>query len=93
MLRIKVSNLKPGVRLGKDIYSYDSQLLLPQGTIITQEHLDRFAVRGIDEILLWTLALNREAESLSLMYMWIPCKWLRVLCWGPKWVNPWMLKK
>ena len=50
MLRIKVSNLKPGVRLGKDIYSYDSQLLLPQGTIITQEHLDCFAVRGIDEI-------------------------------------------
>lgn len=50
MLRIKVSNLRPGARLGKDIYSYDSQLLLPQGTVITQEHLDRFAVRGIDEI-------------------------------------------
>ena len=50
MLRIKVSNLRPGVRLGKDIYSYDSQLLLPQGTVITQEHLERFAVRDIEEI-------------------------------------------
>lgn len=50
MLRIKVSNLKPGARLGKDIFSYDSQLLLPQGTVITQEHLDRFAVRGIEEV-------------------------------------------
>lgn len=50
MLRIKVSNLKPGVRLGKDIYSYDSQLLLPQGTVISQEHLNHFAAREIDDI-------------------------------------------
>ncbi|MGB4509957.1 MAG: diguanylate cyclase, partial [Syntrophomonadaceae bacterium] len=50
MLRIKVSSLKPGARLGKDIYSYDSQLLLPKGTVISQEHLDHFAARGIEEI-------------------------------------------
>ncbi len=50
MLRIKVSNLKPGSRSGKDLYSYDSQLLLAQGTIITQEHLNSFATRGIEEI-------------------------------------------
>lgn len=50
MLRIKVSNLKPGSRTGKDLYSYDSQLLLAQGTVITQEHLNSFARRGIEEI-------------------------------------------
>ncbi|HOQ09134.1 MAG TPA: HD-GYP domain-containing protein [Syntrophomonadaceae bacterium] len=50
MLRIKISNLKPGARLGKDIYSYDAQLLLPRGTVITQEHLHHFAARGIEEV-------------------------------------------
>jgi HD-GYP domain-containing protein (c-di-GMP phosphodiesterase class II) len=50
MLKIKTSNLKPGIKLGKDIYSYDSQLLLTNGSIITQEHLDNFARRNIEEV-------------------------------------------
>lgn len=50
MLRIKVSSLKPGAKLGKDIYSCDATLLLGKGTVITNEHLKSFASRGIDEI-------------------------------------------
>ena len=50
MLKIKTSNLRPGIKLGKDIYSYDSQLLLTSGSTITQEHLDSFARRNIEEV-------------------------------------------
>ncbi len=50
MLKIKVNSLKPGVTLGKDLFSYDSTLLLPKGTIITKEHLDSFRVRNIDDV-------------------------------------------
>lgn len=50
ILKLKVSSLKPGVKLGKDIYSYDTQLLLPSGTTISQEHLDNFALRNITEV-------------------------------------------
>jgi HD-GYP domain-containing protein (c-di-GMP phosphodiesterase class II) len=52
MLLIKVSSLKPGVSLGKDIYSFDGKLLLPKGTMLTQEHLFLFARRNIEEIFL-----------------------------------------
>ena len=50
MLKIKVSNLKPGAKLGKDLYSYDSQLLLPRGTVVTDEHLNSLAARNISEV-------------------------------------------
>lgn len=50
MLKIKVSSIKPGVKLAKDLFSYDSQLLLPSGTIIKQEQLDSLAKRGIREV-------------------------------------------
>ncbi|MEN6350950.1 MAG: HD-GYP domain-containing protein [Syntrophomonas sp.] len=50
MLKIKVSSLKPGIKLGKDIFSYDSQLLIPKGKVITQEQLDYLALRDINEI-------------------------------------------
>ncbi|MGI5879299.1 MAG: HD-GYP domain-containing protein [Syntrophomonadaceae bacterium] len=50
MLKIKVSNLKPGAKLGKDLYSYDSKLLLPRGTVINIEHLDSLAARNISEV-------------------------------------------
>jgi HD-GYP domain-containing protein (c-di-GMP phosphodiesterase class II) len=50
MLKIKVNSLKPGVTLGKDIFTYDSKLLLPKGTIITQEHLDNLRARNIDDV-------------------------------------------
>lgn len=61
MLRIRVSSLKPGVKLGKDIYSYDSQLLLPRGTVITQEHLDQFLSREIEDLYI----LEAEAKTRS----------------------------
>lgn len=50
MLKIKVSSLKPGVTLGKDLFSYDSRLLLSKGTTITQEHLDSLRMRRIDDV-------------------------------------------
>lgn len=50
MLKIKVSSLKPGMKLAKDLFTYDSQLLLAAGTSISQEKLDYFHKRGIEEV-------------------------------------------
>ncbi|HWP95850.1 MAG TPA: HD-GYP domain-containing protein [Syntrophomonadaceae bacterium] len=50
MLKIKVESLKPGVKLGKDLFSFDSQLLLPVGTVVTQDHLDSLAKRKIEDV-------------------------------------------
>lgn len=50
MLKIKVSSLKPGVTLGKDLFTYDSKLLLSKGTMITQEHLDNLRMRRINDV-------------------------------------------
>jgi len=50
MLKIKVNSLKPGVTLGKDIFTYDSKLLLPRGTMVTREHLDNLRSRNIDDV-------------------------------------------
>lgn len=50
MLKIKVSNLKPGMKLGKDIFTYDGKLLLTKGTVISQEHLNSFTARNIQDI-------------------------------------------
>lgn len=53
MLKIKLSNLRPGVTLGKDIYSFDGNLLLSRGTTITLDQLQNFARRNIQEVYLW----------------------------------------
>ncbi len=50
MLKIKVGSLKPGVKIGKDIYSFDGNLLLPKGATITNEHLEAFARRNLEEV-------------------------------------------
>jgi len=50
MLKINVSSLKPGVKLAKDIFSNNLQLLLPKGTVITEERLESFAKRKIKEV-------------------------------------------
>lgn len=50
MLKLKVSSLKPGIKLGKDIYTSDNQLLLPKGTIISEEQLKNFVRRNIREV-------------------------------------------
>ncbi|MBO8159133.1 HD-GYP domain-containing protein [Thermosyntropha sp.] len=50
MLKIRVNTLKPGMKLGKDIFTYDGKLLLAKGTVIAEEHLKSFANRGISEV-------------------------------------------
>lgn len=50
MQKISVTSLKPGIKLGKDVFSSDYQLLLSAGTIIKQEDLDNLALRDIKEI-------------------------------------------
>ncbi len=50
MLKIKVNSLKPGVTLGKDLFNYDSKLLLSKGTMITKEHLDSLRMRNIEDV-------------------------------------------
>lgn len=62
MLKIKVSSLKPGTQIGKDIFTYDSQLLLPRGSIITQEHLENFAVRDINEVYIMEATSREQTE-------------------------------
>ena len=61
MLKIKVNSLKPGVTLGKDLYSYDSTLLLPRGTIVSREHLDSLHTRNIDDVFI----MDTEAVAKS----------------------------
>jgi len=63
MLKIRVSSLKPGVRLGKDIYSYDSQLLLPRGTVITLDILDMLRSRGLDEVFIMETSRRLKSEE------------------------------
>lgn len=63
MLKIKVNSLKPGVKLGKDIFSYDSQLLLHKGTIITYEHLNNFHVRDITEVFVLEASPRLKSEK------------------------------
>ncbi|MDD3269919.1 MAG: HD-GYP domain-containing protein [Syntrophomonadaceae bacterium] len=62
MLKIKVSSLKLGTQIGKDIFTYDSQLLLPRGSIITQEHLENFAVRDINEVYIMEATPRQKSE-------------------------------
>lgn len=61
MLKIKMTSLKPGVQLGKDIYSFDGTLLLPKGAVITDDHLTAFARRNIDEV--FVMESNSRAKS------------------------------
>lgn len=63
MLKIKISSLKPGVKLGKDIYTSDSQLLLPRGTVITEEQLTLFARREIREVFIMEASPRLKSEK------------------------------
>lgn len=63
MLKIKVESLKPGVKLGKDIFSYDSQLLLHKGTVITEEHLNSFKARDITEVFILEASPRLKSEK------------------------------
>lgn len=63
MYKIKVDSLKPGVILGKDIFTYDSQLLLNKGTEITKELLDSFMSRNITEVFIWEASTRQKTEN------------------------------
>lgn len=63
MLKLKVSSLKPGVKLGKDIYTSDSQLLLPKGTVITDEQLNVFTRRNIKEVFIMEASPRIKSEK------------------------------
>lgn len=63
MLKIKISSLKPGVKLGKDIYSYDGKLLLPRGSIIGQEELNQFSRRNIEEVFVAETNSNLKSQK------------------------------
>jgi len=63
MLKLGVSSLKAGVKLGKDIFSYDGKLLLPKGTVVSQEHLDQFARRNIIEVFVAEADQRQQSEK------------------------------
>lgn len=50
MRRIPIKELRPGLKLGKDLYSFDGRLLLSKGTVIAPAHLERLAKQGISEV-------------------------------------------
>ncbi len=63
MYKIKVASLKPGVVLGKDIFSHDSKLLLNKGTVLTKELLDGFLARDINEVYIWEASPRQKSEK------------------------------
>ncbi len=48
MKRVSIEKLEPGIELGKDLYSFDGQLLLAKGTVITPGHLERLISQGVE---------------------------------------------
>ena len=69
MLKIKVSSLKPGVTLGKDLFSYNSTLLLPKGTVVSREHLDSLRMRNIEDVFIMeTGAIPKSGKLFEEVY-------------------------
>ena len=52
LLRIKVSDLPVGKRLGQDVYSPGGQLLLSRHTTLEAHYLQRLIEKGIEEVLI-----------------------------------------
>lgn len=50
MDKISANMLRPGVRLSKDIYTFDGKLLLAKDTVLIQSHLDSFRRMGVDYV-------------------------------------------
>ncbi|WP_054692942.1 HD-GYP domain-containing protein [Syntrophomonas palmitatica] len=63
MLRINIGSLKPGVKLGKDIFTSNAQLLLPAGTVISNEHLQSFKSRNITEVFIMEASPKLKSEK------------------------------
>lgn len=47
MKRVSIDKLEPGIELGKNLYTFDGQLLLAKGTVVTERHLERAINLGI----------------------------------------------
>lgn len=41
MKRVRISELRPGMRTGEDVYSYNNQMILPKDTILTDKMITR----------------------------------------------------
>lgn len=41
MKRVRTSDLRPGMRTGEDVYSYNNQMILPKNTILTDKMITR----------------------------------------------------
>lgn len=41
MKRVRISELRPGMRTGEDVYSYNNQMILPKNTILTDKMITR----------------------------------------------------
>ncbi|MGE5449837.1 MAG: HD-GYP domain-containing protein [Methanomassiliicoccales archaeon] len=68
MNRLAVSALRPGIVLGRDLYSYSGQLLLPKGTTLTQAHLDYFRDKKIDSVYIYDNSKPRSTDEFSVVY-------------------------
>lgn len=50
MQKVSVTNIQPGMVVGKNIYSYDGLLLLTSGTVLTENFIERLKKVGITSI-------------------------------------------
>lgn len=50
MKRVRVIDLEPGMKTGKNVFDIDGKLLLAQKTIISKEYIDKLCFHKIEEI-------------------------------------------
>lgn len=67
MYKIDVSNLKPGMKVGKEVFNNVGRLLLSKGTILSNQFINRLELYGIKEIYV-------EDEITSLTKDYIQCR-------------------
>ncbi|MGE5379900.1 MAG: HD-GYP domain-containing protein [Methylocystaceae bacterium] len=68
MNRLSVSSLRPGIVLGRDLYSYNGQLLLPKGTQLTQAHLDYLRDKKIDSVYIYDSSKPHTTQGFTSVY-------------------------
>jgi hypothetical protein len=49
MGRVSASNLQPGMVLAEDVKTFQGQLLLPQGTVLTEKYVEKLMAWGVSE--------------------------------------------
>lgn len=68
MSRLIVSALRPGTVLGRDLYLYSGQMLLPKGTTLTQSHLDFFRDKHIDSVYIYDTDKPKNTQDFAKVY-------------------------